>query len=416
MAKRKTSSLSRRNFLKTAGAFGAGSMLPPLNSLTAARTQFESTATRSNAVPIRPFGKTDVDVPILGLGEAFGCTSNLLLNQAIKMGVCLWDTAAAYAGGNSERAIGKYFSQFPADRPKIFLVTKSSATCANLWSKDLAKSLERMNTSYVDLFLIQLVCEAENLGSPAENAELWAAKAKSEKKIRFFGFSTHKHMEKNLVHASKLDWIDGIMFSYNFRVMRSANMQAAVDACTKAGIGLIAIKTQAARWYGQSNKDALDANEKALLNQLLKKGLTIEQAKLKAVWDDRRIASIASIMKNMTILQANVAAAADNRKLSMRDKQLLDQYARRTAAFYCAGCASICEAEINNEVPISDVMRFLMYARCYGDLAGAKTQFNDLSSNARERMAYIDYKKAEQKCPQGMHIGRLMQEAATELA
>ena len=121
-------------------------------------------------------------------------------------------------------------------------------------------------------------------------------------------------------------------------------------------------------------------------------------------------------MKNMTILQANVAAAVDEKKLSWRDKQLLNQYARQTAPNYCAGCASVCESAINKEVPISDVMRYLMYARCYGDLARAKTQFNDLASKVRERMAHIDYKKAEQKCPQHIEIGRLMREAATELA
>ena len=409
-------SLSRRNFLKAAGAIGVGSMCPPLNDLTAAQTQYDSSASRSKVIPTRPFGKTGVDVPILGLGEAFGCSGNLLLKQALKMGVCLWDTAADYAGGNSERAIGKYFSKFPEDRQKVFLVTKSSATCADDWDKDLDKSLERMNTACVDLFLIRMACEDDNFASSAENAGLWGEKAKSEGKIKFFGFSTHKHMAQNLMQASQFEWIDGIMFSYNFRIMHAAKMQEAVEVCAKAGIGLIAIKTLAAQWYGQSNKNAIDEKEEALLKQLLKKGLTIEQAKLKAVWDDRRIASIASIMKNMTILQANVAAACDNQKLSSRDKLLLDQYARQTASNYCAGCASICESEVHHEVPICDIMRFLMYARCYGELATAKTCFNDIPIKVRLGMADVDYSSAERKCPQGMDIGRLMREAATELA
>ena len=32
------------------------------------------------------------------------------------MGVRLWDTASTYLGGNSEKAIGKYFAKFPGDR------------------------------------------------------------------------------------------------------------------------------------------------------------------------------------------------------------------------------------------------------------------------------------------------------------
>ena len=56
-----------------------------------------------------------------------------------------------------------------------------------------------------------------------------------------------------------------------------------------------------------------------------------------------------------------------------------------------------------------------MYARCYGELENAKSHFNELPFKVRERMAHIDYKKAEQKCPQRMDIGRLMREATTEL-
>ena len=118
----------------------------------------------------------------------------------------------------------------------------------------------------------------------------------------------------------------------------------------------------------------------------------------------------------MTILQANVAAACDNQKLSSRDKLLLDQYARQTASNYCAGCASICESEVHHEVPICDIMRFLMYARCYRELATAKTCFSDIPIKVRLCMADVDYSSAERKCPQGMDIGRLMREAATELA
>jgi predicted aldo/keto reductase-like oxidoreductase len=194
--------------------------------------------------------------------------------------------------------------------------------------------------------------------------ERWAEKVKSEGRIRFFGFSTHKNVEKNLMKASKFGWIDGIMFSYNFRTMYSEKMKKAVDACAKAGIGLIAIKTQASGSMGYTENIAPNEKEQTVFNQLAEKGLTFEQAKLKAVRDDERIASITSGMPTMTILQANEAAAVNDKKLSWRNKQLMNQYARYTASNYCKGCASICETQINKEVPFSDIMRFLMYARC----------------------------------------------------
>jgi predicted aldo/keto reductase-like oxidoreductase len=223
-------------------------------------------------------------------------------------------------------------------------------------------------------------------------------------------------MEENLMKASKFGWIDGIMFSYNFRIMNSEKMKKAVDACSEAGIGLIAMKTQASGYMGYTEKITPNAIEQDFFNQLAKKGLTLEQAKLKVVWDDHRITSITSGITNMTILQANVAAAMNNKELSNRDKQLLDLYARHTASNYCAGCASICEPEINSEVPISDIMRFLMYARCYGELKNAKSHFSELPSRVRRKIDSMDYKEAERKCPQRIEIGRLMREASIELA
>ena len=53
-----------------------------------------------------------------------------------------------------------------------------------------------------------------------------------------------------------------------------------------------------------------------------------------------------------------------------------------------------------------------MYARCYGELENAKFHFNELSPKVRKGIAYIDYKQAEQKCPQHKDIGRLMRQAA----
>ena len=120
-------------------------------------------------------------------------------------------------------------------------------------------------------------------------------------------------------------------------------------------------------------------------------------------------------MTNMKILVANASAAMDNTNLSSQDKNLLKQYAHETASNYCAGCTSICESEINNEVPISDVMRYLMYSRCYGEFERSRALFNELPSKVRNRMVNTDYRKAEGKCPQGMAIGRLMREATIEL-
>jgi predicted aldo/keto reductase-like oxidoreductase len=412
---KKKADFSRRGFLRTAGVVGLGSMLSPFESLASAQGLTDAKEPKQIVVPTRSFGKTGVKVSILALGVAsFSTSSHILLKQGLKLGVSYWDTAYQYSGGQSERSIGKFFKKYPEDRKKVFLITKSTSSDPKTINTHLEKSLKRMNTSYIDLFFIHGVHNVARQLTP--NVEAWVEKAKTEEKIRFFGFSTHKNMEDSLLAAAKLGWIDGIMLSYNFRVMHTDKMEKAVDECTKAGIGLTAMKTQASGWLGRNDRVTPNEKEQNLFNKLKQKGLTIEQAKLKAVWDDNRIASICSYMPNMSILMDNASAAMDKTKLSFKYKDLLDQYALETSSNYCAGCASICEAEINYEVPISDVMRYLMYNRCYGEHERAKSAFKGLPSKAHRLMKNIDYRESERKCPQKMQIGRLMQEAAIELA
>lgn len=411
----KEGNFTRRDFIKTVGAASLGSATVPIVSLSQAHDGSSTTVSEQLIVPTRPFGKTGVNVPILGFGTGQDLRSKLLLlRQAAKMGVTYWDTATSYAGGNSEIGIGKYFEKYPEDRKKVFLVTKSHLRKISGWNAHLNRSLENMKTQYIDLFFCHNIYSINSL-PPLKETEAWIKKTKAAGKIRYFGFSAHHNMEECLMQASKLGWIDGIMFSYNFRIMNTDKMKRAVDECLEAGIGLIAMKTQGSGWLGRNERITPNEKEQNLFNQLKNQGLTIEQAKLKTVWNDSRISSICSFMNNMSVLMANVSAATDNQKLLNQNINLLEQHAQETAANYCAGCASICESEINNEVPISDVMRYLMYNRCYGDLERARSLFRGLPLKVRKRMADIDYRRAEQKCPQRMDIALLMREATVEL-
>jgi predicted aldo/keto reductase-like oxidoreductase len=388
--------------LKATGAASVGSILTAFNSLTEA-------SEGPRKMPSRPFGKTGINVPILAFGGSLDTAMSLLvLKQAFKWGVTYWDTANTYMGGKSEEGIGKYLEKYPKDRKRIFLVTKSHAWTLNGLSQDLDLSLERMKTDYVDLYFVHSV---RNISDLDDETKVWADKKKAQGKIRFFGFSTHSNMESCMLGASKLGWIDGIMMRYNYRLMHTDEMKKAVEACTKAGIGLTAMKTQGG---GQVKTDS--DTELKLAGRFLQKGFTDAQAKLKAVWDNPDICCICSEMPNMTILMSNVAAAMDKTKLSIRDMKLLRHYARETSSHYCAGCADICESSVQGNVPISDVMRCLMYVRSYENPQRAKTQFQKLPVNTRRQMTLTDYSLAEQRCPQKMAIGKLMREAVKELS
>jgi predicted aldo/keto reductase-like oxidoreductase len=395
------SNWTRRAFLKAACAAGAGPVLT-LGNLSALASD------EAVAVPTRPFGKTGIEVPILGFGTSLHAAfSQLLLRQAVKWGVTYWDTANSYMGGNSEKAIGKYFAKYPEDRKKIFLVTKSGAWTVDGMTRDLHSSLTKMNTDYIDLFFVHGISRIDGIGTATK---AWAEKAKREGKVRFFGFSTHSNMEKCLLEGAKLGWIDGIMLTYNYRLMHTDNMRRAVDACIAAGIGLTAMKTQGG---GQVRNDS--ETELELAGRFLQKGFTDAQAKLKAVWQNRQIASICSEMPNMTILTSNVAAAANKIKLSARDMQMLRKYAQETRSDYCAGCTDICEPAVTAKVPIGDVMRCLMYCNSYNGYELAADGFKKIPEKIRKQITRLDYSAAESRCPRRLPIARLMREAKKKL-
>ena len=408
----KGKNLSRRDFLKATGAAGIGSLFTAVGTLAVPSGLLSAMKGERPMVPTRPFGKTGVEVSILSLGGIFDIPSNqLTLRKAMEWGVTYWDTATSYVGGRSEIGIGKYFSKHPEARKKVFLVTKSGASNPKRLTKHLNRSLERMKTDYIDLYFMHAV---SSIGEVTPEMKAWAEKAKAAGKIRFFGFSTHSNMAECLLPAAKLGWIDGIMMTYNYRLMHTDKMKAAVEACAEAGIGLTAMKTQAGfSWgpVGRENKTAL-----RLTKQFLGKGFTKQQAKLKAVWENPIIASICSEMPNVKILMSNVAAALDRVKLLGGDMKLLEHYARETSMGYCAGCAHICESAYAGEAPISDVMRYLMYYHSYGDRERAKALFAALPMDTRKHMPTLDYFRAERTCPQGILIGKLMKEAAEILA
>jgi len=396
--------ISRRNFLKTAGVGGIGTVLGP----KMARAGKED-ANQHAQMPTRPFGKTGIEVPILSLGGMFDIPNNqLMLKQAIRLGVTYWDTAHVYGNGASEEGIGRFFKKYPEERQKIFLVTKSPDRDPDGMTGHLNLSLKRMNTDTIDLFFMHAFRNTRPL---TNEVRAWAEKQKAAGNIRLFGFSTHRNMEKCLSSAAKFDWIDGIMMTYNYRLMHKRKMKQAVDACVDMGIGLTAMKTQGGG-QGLFSSD----EEPALKERFLEKGFTQEQAKLKAVWENPKISAICSQMPNMTILMANIAAAMDKTRLSAADLEQMAGYADATSCSYCAGCSDICENAVAGNVPIADIMRYLMYAESYGDYERAAARFRNLPESARRRLNHIDYSEAEHRCPQKIAIGRLMAQAKQRLA
>lgn len=412
--------IDRRNFLKTVGATGLGTVLASTEAIAEQKDpntvkKPQSQEPKFPQVPRRKFGKTDVDVPCLSFGVMFNVVDNqIILRKSLEWGINYWDTANSYANGNSELGIGKFLLKNPKVRKKVFIVTKASGATREKDPKAVVKkveerlqtSLKRMNTKYIDLYY-----GVHGLSEPAQLCDelrQWVEDAKKRKLIRFFGFSTHKNMAKCLAAAAKLDWIDGIMTSYNFRLMQDKKMLDAVEACHQKGIALIAMKTQA--------KKITTEESKKLIQHFRSKGFTEGQAKIKAVLQDKRFCSACVGMKSIALLTENAAAVVDKAKLNDEDIKALEQHAKQTCSSYCAGCANICDGALHDMPYTSDIMRYLMYHHSYGDEDRARTLFAKIPDDVRNKLLSTDYSLAEAHCPQRLPISKLIAEAINYLS
>ncbi|MDD5327863.1 MAG: aldo/keto reductase [Phycisphaerae bacterium] len=409
--KEKQNKINRRNFLKTVGAAGLGSVF----ASTGAKAEpnepnMAKTQELQPQMPKRKLGKTGVEVPILSLGTMFDVVENqVILRKALQWGINYWDTAHNYGGGNSELGVGKYLSNNPNVRKDLFIATKASGaeTVADVEDR-LQTSLKKMNTDYIDLYY-----GVHGMDDPSrltDELKQWAEDAKKRKLIRFFGFTTHKNMAECLAAAAELDWIDAIMTTYNFQLMRVKKMQDALDACHKAGIGLVAMKTQA---NGQGLRAEAD---KKMAEHFLQQGYTDGQAKLKLILDDKRISCACIGRDNLTHLTLNVAAALDKTQLTKADAEVFEKYAAATCSGYCAGCAEICDSALPETPYVSEVMRYLMYYNSYGVHEEARELFAQIPGDVRNKLLRIDYSSAEARCPQHLPIAKLMAEAVGKLA
>jgi uncharacterized protein len=405
---KKSEQPDRRNFLKKAAAIGLGA-LAGSSSLWRPRQASAQITIPKESIPRRPFGRSGIMVSTLSLGGMFDILNNrLMLAKALEWGINYWDTAEGYGGGRSEEGIGRWFARNPDTRKQVFLVTKLSLRRGTDFTPRLEESLKRLHTDYVDLLFVHGISGINEMEAGLES---WSQAMKKAGKLRLFGFSTHSNMEECLEGAAKLSWVDGIMFTYNYRLMHDSRMKEAVEACYRAGIGLTAMKTQ-----GGGPVKSESETEIKMAGRFMQKGFTDNQAKLMAVWEDRRIASICSQMPNLTIMAANAAAAADQNRLSQSDRALLSQYANETCGDYCAGCERLCSEALALKVPINNIMRCLMYFHSYQDYGLARYSFKDLPTETRALLTQLDFSEAEKSCPRKLPIGRLVREAVTLLS
>ena len=200
-------------------------------------------------IPTRPLGKTGVQVSMLGLGGHHQARpkeeseSVRLVHTAVDNGITFMDNAWDYHDGRAEDVMGKALAM-DGYRKKVFLMTKVCDRDYAGAMKQLEDSLRRLRTDVIDLWQFH---ECNYFNDPdfiRDKGGLRAAlEAKKQGKVRFVGFTGHKHprIHRRML-ALDFPWdacqMPNNVMDYQFESFRHEVM----PECAKRNIGVIGMK------------------------------------------------------------------------------------------------------------------------------------------------------------------------------
>lgn len=263
-------------------------------------------------IPRRALGKTGERVSLLGVGGAhIGSASTSeaegirIIHQAIDAGASFLDNAWEYNGGESERRMGKALAQ-DGYRQKAFLMTKDCAhdRRADHSLRKLEESLRRLQTDYLDLWQIHEVVwedDPDKIFAPGGSAEAML-KAKEQGKVRYVGFTGHKHPD---IHRRMLSqgfpW-HTVQMSLNVLDAHYASFEREIlPLCQEQGIGVLAMKSFA-------------------FGHLFEAGVDITPAEALRYVMSLPVATVVSGMPSRAVLEQNLAIARDFTPLTEEER------------------------------------------------------------------------------------------------
>lgn len=174
-----------------------------------------------------------------------------LMHGAIDLGINFVDTANGYegydrvvgsAGGVAEQIVGKALRD---RRDRVILATKACSILgpgpqdcglsATHLLRELERCLQRLDTDYIDLFIVHWPDKV----TPLETTLRTIEQALRQGKIRYFGASNHSAAQlcEMLWLADKRDWSPVVSSQIPFSLMRR-EFQNDLDFCARHAIGV----------------------------------------------------------------------------------------------------------------------------------------------------------------------------------
>ena len=206
----------------------------------------------------RELGATGEKVSLVGIGGAHigqqsveEKTAIRIVREAIDRGVNFMDNCWDYNKGVSENRMGKALQD--GYRQKVFLMTKIDGRTKKIAAEQINKSLKRLKTDCLDLVQFHEILRYEDpfrVFDEKEGAFLAVQEAQKAGKIRYVGFTGHKHPQ---IHLSFLEVADERGFQLHTAQMPINVMdfhfrsfaKIVVPVLNKRKIGVLAMKTLA---------------------------------------------------------------------------------------------------------------------------------------------------------------------------
>jgi aryl-alcohol dehydrogenase-like predicted oxidoreductase len=220
----------------------------------------------SRAVPLRAFGSTGVQVPIVGFGAGsrfYGSTPDdesaaELIRQAIEAGIGFVETGANYGpDGISEKRIGLAMK---THRDLTFLETKVDERTYDGAMREMERSMARMNTDHLDLVLHHNVRDramVEEIGGSG-GAERALRDMIDQGVVRFRGLSGHTPE----VAWAGMELLDPDAVQLPINAVRVPDFEEEVlPAAVDRGVAVIAMKTCGNGYFFPANATTPDRIE-----------------------------------------------------------------------------------------------------------------------------------------------------------
>jgi len=337
-----------------------------------------------------------------------------LLRQAIDAGVNYVDTAYPYHGGQSEPFVGRALKD--GYRGKVQLATKSPVWLVNAesdWERLLDEQLRRLDTDRIDFYLLHALSAARWETVLRHRGLAAMERALADGRIRHLGFSLHDSLGVFRTIADGYDW-EFCQIQYNFIDEQYQAGTAGLRYAAERRIGVIAMEPLRGGTLAAAQPEAIQR-----IWARSPERRTPAAWALRWVWDHPEVVTALSGMNAPGQLAENLATAggAEPGSLDASALALVEEvraiYAARvrvacTTCGYCAPCPS--------GVAIPEVFSSYNTGAMFDSWKAAAWQYHTFfagQGHGGDQCRACG--ECEPKCPQGIPIMAMLQEAHAAL-